>query len=253
MLSIFTNHRVVKGEIMDSPTISPAMHLEALAGLRRINQVSGVCRQISEPILELIQTEKLKKISLLDIACGGGDVPIAVAKQLQSAGAAVDLTLLDQSSTALAHAADAAKEAKLICHTVQANAAQIPAQGPVDVVTNSLFLHHLHDPTQVVGLLRSMRRLARRLVVISDLRRSRAGFLVAWASCRLLSRSAIVHHDGPVSVKAAWTLDELKTFAAEAGMINATIRECSPWRMLLVWHRPPGVVENESNRTAPPG
>ena len=72
--------------------------------------------------------------------------------------------------------------------------------GSFDVVTNSLFLHHLPDSAAVMRLLAGMRQVAGRLMVISDLRRCRAGFAAAWLGCRVLSRSRVVHHDGPVSV-----------------------------------------------------
>ena len=77
-------------------------------------------------------------------------------------------------------------------------------------------------------------------VVISDLRHSAFGYFLAWVMCRLLSRSPIVHHDGPVSVRAAWTLEELRTMAAEAGLVRAQVRSCWPWRMLLVWQNREG-------------
>ena len=63
-----------------------------------------------------------------------------------------------------------------------------------------------------------MRTISRRMVVISDLRRCRLGWLTAWAGSRILSRSGIVHHDAPVSVRAAWTVQELCGFAARAQM-----------------------------------
>jgi 2-polyprenyl-3-methyl-5-hydroxy-6-metoxy-1,4-benzoquinol methylase len=107
-----------------------------------------------------------------------------------------------------------------------------------DVVTNSLFLHHVHQPEDVIGLLRNLCQMAKHMVVISDLRRSRFGLVAAWTACRALTRSHIVHHDGPASVRAAWTLNELQDFAAQAGMTGARIHRCPPWRMLLVWEKP---------------
>ncbi len=113
-----------------------------------------------------------------------------------------------------------------------------PQSFSADVVTNSLFLHHIREPEQVVALLRRMAEIAGRMVVISDLVRSRIGLFGAWAGCRLLSRSKIVHHDGPASVRAAWTLQEIADFAAQAGMTGARIHRAKPWRMLLVWEKP---------------
>jgi hypothetical protein len=83
-----------------------------------------------------------------------------------------------------------------------------------------------------------MRQSARRAVFISDLRRSKIGYLIAWFGCRLLSDSPIVHYDGPVSVRAAWTVDELAAMARRAGMDNAQVIPAWPWRILLIWERP---------------
>jgi 2-polyprenyl-3-methyl-5-hydroxy-6-metoxy-1,4-benzoquinol methylase len=237
MPSFLANHRVVVGEIMDSPDIDPADHLSALAGLRRINAISGVVRQMARPIRRMAMQVGLKRITLLDIACGGGDVPIGVARTLKHHGFEVHCTLLDQSATAIAQATAAASAAGIACTGVQGNALGARSLPRVDAVTNSLFLHHLHDAAEVTDLLRSMQRVARRMVVVSDLRRSRGGFLAAWIGCRILSRSPIVHFDGPASVRAAWTEDELAGFAGKAGMMDAHIRRCLPWRMLLTWNR----------------
>jgi 2-polyprenyl-3-methyl-5-hydroxy-6-metoxy-1,4-benzoquinol methylase len=235
MLQSLTNRRAVTGEIMDSPGIDPAAHRQALQGLQRINLASGTVQSMSAPIIQLTQRAGLNRLSLLDVACGGGDVPIGVAAEVQRRGVSVDLTLLDCSATALSHASQAAAAANVACRVLQADALAGLECGEFDVITNSLFLHHVPEPDQVVGLLRTMSQLARRMVVISDLRRSRLGWLVAWTACRALSESRIVHHDGPVSVRAAWTLREFRGFAARAGMTNARIEYCWPWRMQLIW------------------
>jgi 2-polyprenyl-3-methyl-5-hydroxy-6-metoxy-1,4-benzoquinol methylase len=239
MLSLISNRRVFVGEIMDSPTIDATDHLRALAGLRRINEVSGAADEIGRPIINLVQRAKLKRISLLDIACGGGDVPLAMARSLQHKGIEVELNLLDRSGTALAQAASVAQAAGIACKTFESDALDCSRMEKVDVVTNSLFLHHLRAPEEVTDVLRNMRTIARRMVVISDLRRSTAGYLGAWVGCRLLSRSQIVHHDGPASARAAWTVGELKAMAEKAGMQGVTVQKCFPWRMLLVWEGTP--------------
>jgi 2-polyprenyl-3-methyl-5-hydroxy-6-metoxy-1,4-benzoquinol methylase len=217
MLQASTNQRTVTVEIMDSPDVEKGEHLQALAGLKRINFISRTAHKVLPPIYELARREKLDRISLLDIACGGGDVPIGVAIGLQRRGIGVDLTLLDRSATAV-----------------------LMALPPIraDVVTNSLFLHHLRDPEEVLLLLRRMSEMADRMVVISDLVRTRTGLVGAWVACRLLSRSRIVHHDGPASVRAAWTAEEMEQLARRAGLTGARIISCAPWRMLLIWEKP---------------
>jgi 2-polyprenyl-3-methyl-5-hydroxy-6-metoxy-1,4-benzoquinol methylase len=238
MLHALTNRRFVADEIMDSPDVEETAHLQALDGLRRINRVSRTAHHVLASILELAKRTRLDHISLLDIACGGGDVPIGVALGLQERGLHVDLILLDRSATAVQRASSAAASAGIACQGVEADVLNELPPLKADIVSNSLFLHHIREPEQVVDLLWRMRDMARQMVVISDLVRSRLAVAGAWAACRLLSRSRIVHHDGPASVRAAWTIPELTGMAARAGMTGARIVPCPPWRMRLVWERP---------------
>ena len=235
MTPLFTNHRTVTPEIMDRPDIAEAAHLNALEGLRRINKASKAADRILAPILAMARRRNLDRISLLDIACGGGDVPIGIATRAKAAGLQIDLTLLDRSATALRGAAESAQLAHIPCRTVQADVSEPWPDLRADVITNSLFLHHLDEPARVIEFLAKAKQTARRQIVISDLRRSRLGYLIAWFGGRILSRSKIVHHDGPVSVRAAWTISEMSAFAAEAKLTGADIDPSFPWRMLLTW------------------
>ena len=79
---------------------------------------------------------------------------------------------------------------------------------------------------------------AGRAVLVDDLVRGRRGFALAWAGCRLLSGSRVVHHDGPVSVAAAFTPAEAIDLARRAGLDGATVTRHWPERFLLAWRRP---------------
>jgi 2-polyprenyl-3-methyl-5-hydroxy-6-metoxy-1,4-benzoquinol methylase len=230
------NQRVMTPERMDAPDLDAEAHQEALAGLRRLNAAARAAAQLARPIRELAWTRKLAAISILDVACGGGDVPAAVATALRRADVDARLTLTDRSAKALAIAAEALRKAGFQAQVAAGDAPQNLPGGTWDFVTNTLFLHHLQR-ADAVATLRAMAQRARVAVVVSDLRRSTAGFLLAWAMCRVLSRSRIVHFDGPVSVRAAWTIQELRAMAAEAGMTGAVVRKSWPARMLLVWEQ----------------
>jgi len=232
---MLTNQRYITAEIMDGPNVEATAHALALEGLRRINAASKAAARMARPIVDFALQQNLTRLSMLDIACGGGDVPISVALLARRAGVEIDLTLLDRSATALKLAATAANLAGIASRCVRADLMDQWNDSTFDVVTCSLFLHHVSEPAQVVELLNRMRTISRRMVVISDLRRCRMGLLTAWAGSRVLSRSGIVHHDAPASVRAAWTIQELTGFAASAQMKNARIKPCWPWRMLLTW------------------
>jgi hypothetical protein len=82
-----------------------------------------------------------------------------------------------------------------------------------------------------------MAAAAARAVGVTDLERSRAGLALAWLGSRVLSRSYVVHHDAPASVRAAFTRAEIAALAREAGLEGATVRRAWPERWTLWWRR----------------
>ena len=75
-------------------------------------------------------------------------------------------------------------------------------------------------------------------VVISDLIRSKRAYFGTVLGTRLLSRSGVVHVDGPLSVRAALTEAEMSELVEQAGLSGAAVRSCWPMRQLVLWSRP---------------
>jgi hypothetical protein len=109
--------------------------------------------------------------------------------------------------------------------------------GRFDLVFCTLVLHHFADEG-AVRLLSKMKSAACLAVLVDDLRRSRAGYAMAWVGTRVLSRSHVVHTDGPLSARAAFTIDEIRTLATRAGLTGARITRHWPCRFLLDWRSP---------------
>jgi hypothetical protein len=83
-----------------------------------------------------------------------------------------------------------------------------------------------------------MAAAARRAVLVCDLHRSWLGYSLAWVGCRLLTRSPIVHVDGPRSVEAAFAVSEIAALAGRSGLDGAVITQHWPERWLLAWRKP---------------
>jgi len=235
--------RTLQPELMDDPALDAESHAGALRGLARINRV---CRAADalwphvEHALSSIPISSPAPLSLLDLATGSADVPIELARRARKAGHPLDVSACDASRTALAIAADRAREANVSLALQQRD---VVADGlshvdaSVDIVTCSLFLHHLTE-SDVVGVLASMRRVARKLALVSDLRRCPIGLAAAHIAGRVLTRSPVVRIDAVRSVRAAFTESELRRLANSAGMTEARIVRQWPFRMLMVWMRP---------------
>jgi len=119
-------------------------------------------------------------------------------------------------------------------HLVRGDALRLPlATDSADVVVCTLTLHHFDDAT-APRVVREMARVARSLVVVNDLHRSRAGY---WAA-RLLAATwwrtnRFTRHDGPLSVLRSFTPDELESVGREAGLHAPTVRSHLPFRLIL--------------------
>jgi SAM-dependent methyltransferase len=148
----------------------------------------------------------------------------------------LDLHGIDFSPTAISHARRRARAAATSLDLWLANALRGPLPDGFDVVTCSLFVHHLTDD-QAVDLLQRMAAATRRLLLVNDLRRSVPGWLLASTACRLLTRSRVVHADGPLSVARAFTRAEVRGLADRAGLRGAVVMPQWPFRFLLTWDR----------------
>ncbi len=223
-------------EIMDQPGLDLREHERALAGLRRINRLSGSAAILWPPILDLARASS-NELRILDIATGGGDVPIDLWKRAQRSGLAVRIDACDVSLQALDHARERARREHATVRLFQLDALCDDLPADYDVLTCSLFLHHLEED-EAVGLLRRMTAAARRMVLINDLVRSPAGLAAAYVVSRLITRSRVVHVDAPLSVKAAFTIAEVRDLARRAGLEPVKIERRWPFRFLLTWRKP---------------
>jgi SAM-dependent methyltransferase len=222
---------------MDDPGLDAASHHAALRGLARLNRLGGGTESTWEAISLFCQRRGLRALRVLDLACGGGDVPVELARRAGRAGLELSIDGCDLNGQALEHARQRASDAGARVHFFACDALRDPLPTGYDLVMSSLFLHHL-TRAQAVLLLRRMAEVAGRMVLINDLARSRLNVGLVGLAARMVSTSPIVHADGPQSVRAAWSLAELRELCVEAELAGARVTAQFPCRMLMVWEKP---------------
>lgn len=227
--------RRVGQELMDSPALDRDHHLGALEALARVNRVSLSLGRTWREVATLAR-EGRRPVRVLDVACGGGDVLIGLARRAGAAGTEVELHGCDLSPVALDRARARGGD-ELGIRFSRLDVLREPLPTGYDVVCSSLFLHHL-EREEAVRLLSAMSAATVRVLHVQDLRRTRLGYLLAWAGLNLMTRSEVARHDGLVSVAAALTLDEARSLCREVGLDGAEVRPCWPQRYLLRWLRP---------------
>jgi len=218
-------------EIMDDPSLPFEEHEKALRGVERLNMFSGSASIIWWELRSLIKASSAP-VSILDIATGSGDIPIALAKEAKKLGVELTIAGCDMSSRAIEIAKLKAKNAGVDIEYFVLNCMTEEVPRSFDVITTSLFTHHL-DPPEVIRLIQAMQKHANKMFLINDLERSEFSYLGVWLATRLVTTSRVVQYDGPVSVRAAFTTDEFRKMAKSAGAKNISVESRFPCRLLL--------------------
>jgi 2-polyprenyl-3-methyl-5-hydroxy-6-metoxy-1,4-benzoquinol methylase len=222
-------------ELMDDQQLSSDSHAEALRGIEALNLVSTSTDLVWAPIKKLsLETDRTLRV--LDLASGSGDILRGLRKKARQEKLALQLVGADISKTAVSFAEAEARKVDAQISFMQLDVINESLPQRFDVITTSLFTHHL-DPPQVVQLLKKMSEAATEMVIVNDLVRSEISYALVWLATRLFTRSNVVRFDGPVSVRASYTMKEMQQMAADAGLTACTVTFAPPCRMLLVWRR----------------
>ena len=218
--------RAVARELMDQPIRSLAELERNVSDIEFANRVFGGIA----PVMREVRRSGAR--SLLDVCCGSADVPLALARDARRRGVRLEVTLLDRSSEMLSIAARRAGVEPGVTLTA-GDATALPfGDATFDVVTCNLALHHF-EPDAARALLAELRRVARVLPLVSDLRRSALGYAAAVAWSRAASRNRLTRHDAPLSVRRAYTPQEARSLAADAGWRRPRVRTEAFFRMTI--------------------
>jgi ubiquinone/menaquinone biosynthesis C-methylase UbiE len=211
-------NRAEQSEIMDDLDQPDEEFTAAYRELRIINRWLGGVRAIERFL------PAGSDLLILDVAAGACDVSEALLQRM-----ACRIVVLDLNARGLKLA--------IKSWPVAGDALELPfREGTFDVVMASLFFHHLRKQ-DCVRVLAQMWRIARRRVLVNDLHRHAVAYFSIRALTVLFSKSRMVRHDAPLSVRRAFRPPELLDIAAEAG-VPARVHRSFPYRLVLVADKP---------------
>lgn len=165
--------------------------------------------------------------TLLDIGCGGGDVPVMLARWAARDGLRLQITAIDPDPRAIRFAAERHPDAGVRFR--QATAASLAAEGlSFDLVVSNHVLHHLAED-ELPAFLAESAELCHGRVIHNDLRRSPAAYALFSAGA-LPFTGSYIRQDGLTSIRRSYTAAELQA-AAPPGWI---VRRLTPFRNLLI-------------------
>lgn len=218
-------------EWLDRPHNDPAELAANLRDLRRMNRLLGWTAGVLRELEGIVAAAGLRRLTVLDVATGSADVPLAILRWAARRGLEARVLASDVNGQVLAEARALTAGVPAI-DLLQHEGTRVPlAGGSVDVAICCLALHHF-DPEAAAALLRELGRVARHGVIVSDVERSRPAYWAAVAVTRILG-SRLTRHDGPVSVRRAYTLREAEALARAAGLDGLRPRRRFPFRLVL--------------------
>ena len=202
-------------ERMDSP-LPPADLAATLDDLDRLNAWFGgyalTLRRIRRVAAALPRDARLR---VLDVGGGRGDLAVNIVRWARRAGRPVRVVVVDTDTTTLALARRRTAPYPEIS-LVQADGGAMPVRdGGVDVAHAALTLHHL-DADGAIACLAQMAAAAP-TAIVNDLLRTPLTLAQVWLTTRVLNLHPVSRHDGPVSVRRAWSPEELRMLAEKAG------------------------------------
>jgi hypothetical protein len=221
--------RVRQGpEKMDDPDVPRRDLATALRFIRFINRRLGGERALLQHLRAWsCRWPKDRPVTLLDVATGSADLPIAAVRWARRAGFDLRVTGIDVHATTLELAREHLARNEDVAgsiHIEQVDALRLMdrfASRSFDYVHAGLFLHHLGD-VESLTMLSIMDKLARAGIVWNDLSRSR----LALAATHLITlpTPSIVRHDAVVSVRAGFDRAEVEAMAKRLDLSYARYR-----------------------------
>ena len=230
--------RVDVPELMDDFSITDARLERALHELRHVNRFLGGFRSIRKALESIVSVRSGESLRILDVGTGIADIPASLVTWGAAHNVRITVTAVDANPVTVRYAIrtlDKRLSARLR-NRVDVRVGDVRSldypEDSFDVVTASLFLHHFDDET-VIHILREMNRISSIGLVVNDLHRHAAAYAGIEAIAYIMPVSQMFGHDGPASVRRAFTPVELYRLARNADLPNVRIRRRWAYRLVL--------------------
>jgi 2-polyprenyl-3-methyl-5-hydroxy-6-metoxy-1,4-benzoquinol methylase len=241
-LSVWQPLRARGPELMDLPDSDPVRLERTLRQMAWINRLlTGAQGLLRRTILEDIR-RRPGPCTLLDVGCGGADLALWLARREPS----LRITCLDHDPRVEAYA-------RRRCAGVPAvqvrlgSAAELEGLGSFDYVFANHFLHHQEDE-RIAPTLSAMLARARRLLVVTDLLRSRGSYFWFGLIAAVFLHRSFAVADGLLSIRRGFRPPELKALlAGVAPADRLEVRRERPGRVVVIG-RPESDAHSSSRR-----
>jgi 2-polyprenyl-3-methyl-5-hydroxy-6-metoxy-1,4-benzoquinol methylase len=200
-------------EMMDRPQPVLAELERDLVRIRQLNRWFGSYRLVLGFIRRWIRPDE--KLRVVDLATGSGDIPRLIVDYARQISAKVEIDALDWQPATLEVARKLSVNYPEISYR-EANILEGNSIAAYDIALCTLALHHFSND-DAVRLLRRCREVSKRLVLVSDLRRSFSLVAGVYLLTTLIFREPMTRYDARLSAIRAFSFSEMRDLAMRAG------------------------------------
>jgi predicted nicotinamide N-methyase len=216
-------------ELLDDPLSDPATVEESLRNIARANRWFGGAAAVRYGLDRALgEVAPGAPLSLLDLGAGSGDLSHVAVRWGARRGVRITPVGLEvnRAAATLARATGLA--------TAVGCAGMPPIRDKsVDVVLLSQVAHHLTSDS-VVYLFRACDRLARRAVIVADLRRHPLAAPFFRLGARALGFDRVTLADGVTSLRRGFSRSQLLDLMAQAG-VRGRVDQRPGFRLVATW------------------
>ena len=221
-----------KLERIDTGDYTPEEYERFLREIRFINRFVGDVRALRKTLLSEIEKADLQAFSVLDVGAGSGELLRVIAKFARKQKRKANLFGLELNARAAGAILEESKNFDEI-KSVRGDALNLPfADKSFDYAICSLFTHHFTDD-KVVEILSEMSRVSRRIIYVIDLHRNETAYRYYKIFCTVFRISPLVREDGSLSILRSFVPQELEKLGREANLIEISVTEHFPSRLVL--------------------
>jgi SAM-dependent methyltransferase len=217
----------LRPELMDDPSLPLGQAERALDDLGRVHRWVGNAALWRQLVPVLLRGGRCQR--LIDVGTGNGGLAAEARSRAEHLGVSLSTIGVDRK---LGHLVLGRRRHPELLAVV-ADARALPfADGAVDVTASSYFQHHFDRPDGG-RVLAEMRRVARRAVVVADIRRSTVGGVLGRVVMGLLRLGPVASYDGRVSLDQSWTEEEVRSTVPAHAIVELRRRWPFRWSLEL--------------------
>jgi len=216
-------------ELMDDFSIIDQRIDEALHELKLINKYLGGIKTSYSGLKHLLKSSDDSAINILDVGSGASDILESIRRKNKN----LKIFSLDKNKR-VCEILKNQNNGNTVNESIYGDVLHLPLKNKsMDVIHSSLFFHHFKEE-EIKNIISSSLIVAKKGIIINDLRRSLIAIIGIKFLIRLFSKSSLFKNDAPLSVKRGFIKSELVELLDGLQIKNYIIKRKWAFRWLII-------------------